>query len=279
VRFRCWKDAGHGHIEAVTSLERSCDVYFYTMGARLGLDAIAEMGHALGFGRPTGIPLAGESSGIMPTVAWSKQRFKFYTLGSAVNASIGQGAVASTLIQLAVAYAAIANGGTVYQPQVALRVEAFDGSAVREFAPVVVRRVALPEENLAVVRQGLFNVLNVPSGTAYRRRLPDIHASGKTGTAQVAKMGAKRIKKDQLPWELRDHAWFVAYAPSEAPEIVVAVLNEHGGGGSSDAAPAAMAVIKAWHEKRVRTSAGGPEFLNVAMLNLSEAPESWPAAF
>lgn len=287
IRFRCWKDAGHGAIDAVTSLERSCDVYYYTLGARLGLEPIADMASGLGYGRATGIPIAGESSGIMPTVAWHKKRFGFYSLGSAVNASIGQGAVAATLIQLAVSYAAIANGGTVFEPQVALRVEAFDGSAVREFPPVVARKLELPEEHLELVRRGLFNVVNLGSGTAYRRRLKDLAVSGKTGTAQVAKMGAKRIKKEQLPWELRDHAWFVAYAPSDAPEIVVAVLNEHGGGGSSDAAPTAMAVIQAWHDKRVRTSAARPSSLSIAELAASdvheheaqEEPPPWPVAF
>lgn len=285
VRFRCWKDVGHGAIDAVTSLERSCDVYYYTLGARLGLDPIADMAFALSYGRPTGIPISGESAGIMPTVAWHKRRFGFYTTGSAVNASIGQGAVAATLMQLAVSYAAIANGGTVFQPQVALRVEAFDGSAVREFPPVVARTLTFPEEHLALVRRGLFNVVNVGSGTAYRRRLQDLEVSGKTGTAQVAKMGAKRIKKEQLPWELRDHAWFVAYAPSAEPEIVVAVLNEHGGGGSSDAAPIAMAVIQAWHEKRVRSAAARPK-LEIEVLASRDphphAPEeapSWLAGF
>lgn len=251
TRFRCWKDAGHGHVAGVTALEKSCDVYYYTMGNRLGLDPIAATGFDLGFGRKTGIAIDGESAGIMPTEAWYNQRLKEgYTRGAAVNASIGQGAVTVTPLQLAVAYAAIANGGTVWEPQVALRIEAFDGSAVRVFPPRMARKLELPATALAVVREGLRRVVNDPGGTAYGKRLKELEVAGKTGTAQVAKMG-KRVKMAELPFKLRDHAWFAAYAPAADPQIAVVVLNEHGGGGSSVAAPIAMAVAKAWNDKRL----------------------------
>jgi penicillin-binding protein 2 len=250
TRFRCWKDTGHGTIEIVSSLQKSCDVYYYTMGARLGLDPIAEVGKAFGFGHSTGIDLAGESNGIMPTKAWYNKYLPPYTLGAAVNASIGQGAVTVTPIQLAVAYAALANGGTVFEPQIALRIESYDGRGVREIAPKVRRKLDLPPDALAAVREGLRRVVNDPAGTAYRRRLPELEVSGKTGTAQVAALGKKRIKAAELPFHLRDHAWFAAFAPSAAPEIVVVVFAEHGGGGSASAAPIAMDVVKAWHQKK-----------------------------
>lgn len=250
TRFRCWKESGHGKVDMVLSLKRSCDVYYYTMGARLGLDPIAHMAKELGFGAPTGVALAGESSGIMPTKKWYNRHLPPYTLGAAVNASIGQGAVTVTPLQLAVAYAAIANGGRVFEPHVALRIESYDGRAVREVPPRVVRELKLPEEALEAVREGLRQVVNVPGGTAFYRRLKELEVSGKTGTAQVAKLGKYRIKSRDLPFKLRDHAWFAAYAPAEAPEIVVIVFNEHGGGGSSTAAPIAMSVVKAWWAKK-----------------------------
>jgi penicillin-binding protein 2 len=261
TRFRCWKDAGHGPITLVSSIQKSCDVFYYTMGARLGLDPIAEMGRALAFGAPTGIALEGESAGIMPDKAWYNRNLPPYTLGAAVNASIGQGAVTVTPIQLAVAYAAIANGGTVFEPQVVARVESYDGRAVREIPPVVRRKVELSPEALEHVREGLRRVVNDPAGTAYRRRLAEVEVAGKTGTAQVAKLGKKRMKADELPWKLRDHAWFAAFAPASAPEIVVVVMNEHGGGGSAAAAPIAMKVVKAWHERRAQRQASTTSLL------------------
>ncbi|MBK8012830.1 MAG: penicillin-binding protein 2 [Deltaproteobacteria bacterium] len=260
TRFRCWKDSGHGPVDLINSIAKSCDVYYYTMGARLGLDPIAETAELLGFGHKTGIPLFGESAGIMPTKAWYNSRHRgSYTLGAAVNASIGQGAVTVTPIQLAVAYAAIANGGTVYQPQVALRIESQDERAVREIAPRIVRKLDIEPAYLAMVHEGLREVVNAPHGTAYRRRLEALEVSGKTGTAQVAKLGKYRLKVHELEWKVRDHAWFASFAPSEHPEVVVVVFNEHGGGGSSAAAPAAMQIVSAWWTKKTQGLAKSAE--------------------
>ncbi len=251
TRFRCWRDTGHGGLIGVEAIMKSCDVYFYTMGNRIGLDAIASVGFDLGFGKKTGIPIDGESDGIMPTEAWYNQNLpEGYTRGAAVNASTGQGAVTVTPIQLAVAYTALANGGTVYEPEVALRIEAFDGSAVRQFQPRPRRTIEFPPGHLELVREGLRRVVNDPSGTAYIRRLKDLQVAGKTGTAQVAHM-AKRVKSKDLPKPMRDHAWFAAFAPAANPEIAVVVMVEHGGGGSSVAAPVAMAVADAWHKKQL----------------------------
>lgn len=276
TRFRCWKEAGHGPVDLTMALAKSCDVYFYTMGARLGLNPIAEVGQALGLGHTTGVALAHESPGIMPDENWYRRNLpEGYTLGAAVNASIGQGAVSTTPIQLAVSYAAIANGGTVYEPKVALRTIAADGTA-HEVAPKVVGRLELPEGSYEKVREGLRQVVNEPFGTAYKRRLEGLQVAGKTGTAQVAKLGASRLKPEQVPWKLRDNAWFAAIAPAEKPEIAVVVLNEHGGGGSSAAAPIAMAVIKAWHEKK-QIRAGLDPNTPVQLAILTDEEESpWP---
>ena len=269
ARFRCWKEEGHHSVSLLRSIARSCDVYYYALGARLGLDAIAEVGRELGFGRVTGVALASESAGIMPDVAWYDRRMREgYTLGAAVNAAIGQGAVSVTPIQLAVAYAAIANGGTVFEPQIALQIESYDGRLIRRFDPREVRRLPYAPESLALIREGLRQVVNEPWGTAFGKRLKSVAVGGKTGTAQVAKLGKDRLKSRKQAWVLMDHAWFAAIAPAEDPEIAVAVFVEHGGSGGKAAAPIAMRVIDAWWSKRqaqAGLSADGP--LRIAIVD------------
>lgn len=253
ARFRCWRERGHGSVDLIHSLMWSCDVYYYNLGARLGLDAIARYGRALGLGTRTGISLGSESPGIMPDGAWyDANRPEGYTLGAAVNASIGQGAVSTTPLQLAVMYAAIANGGTVYRPRVARMIESPDGEVLRTIEPEVARRLEVDAENLQLIREGLRRVVNEPGGTAFGKRIRGFEVLGKTGTAQVAKLGEDRRKSRDVQWRLRDHAWFAAVAPAESPEIVVVVFNEHGGGGSSSAAPIAMEVVRGWRQTRAR---------------------------
>jgi len=275
ARFRCWRDHGHGPVDLVHSLMWSCDVYYYTLGARLGLDSIARYGKELGLGSRTGIALGSESPGIMPDAAWyERSRPEGYTLGAAVNASIGQGAVSTTPLQLAVAYAALANGGTVWVPKVALRIERPDGKVLRTIDPEAARRLEVDPENLALVLEGLRRVVNEPGGTAYGKRLRDLEVLGKTGTAQVAKLGEDRRKSREAGWGLRDHAWFAAIAPAEDPEIAVVVFNEHGGGGSSTAAPIAMRVIQGWHDARVRRAEATPGPIEMAVFDLPAGRDS-----
>jgi len=251
ARFRCWRERGHGWMNLSDSLKHSCDVYYYNLGRRLGLDPIAGMGRRLGLGERTGIELAFESEGIMPDQSWYDAHLpEGYTLGAAINASIGQGAVSTTPLQLAVAYAAIANGGRVLEPRVALRIERWDGQVLRTVEPEVRRSLELPEGALHLVQDGLRRVVNEPGGTAYGKRLKEMEVAGKSGTAQVVKLGKDRRRSRDADWLLRDHAWFVVYAPFDDPEIVVVVFNEHGGGGSSNAAPIAMEVVRAWNELR-----------------------------
>lgn len=246
TRWRCWRDKGHGKVDLHDSLAWSCDTYYYNMGARLGIDPIVDVARQLGFGVATGIALGSESSGILPTRAWFKKRGLTYTLGQAVNASIGQGAVSVTPLQLAVAFAAIANGGRVLRPRIASRIETYDGRVVERREPEVVRTLDVAPEHLEAVREGLRRVVNVPGGTAFRKRLKDLEVSGKTGTAQVRRMG-DREKSRRVEWKYTDHAWFAAFAPADDPQVVIVVFNEHGGGGSSAAAPIAMEVLDAWH--------------------------------
>lgn len=245
TRWRCWRDAGHGLVDLRSSLAWSCDTYYYNLGARLGVDPIVDMARRLGFGSPTGVELGPESSGILPSRDWFRRQGRTYTLGQAVNASIGQGAVSVTPLQLAVAFAAIANGGRVMRPRIAARVETYDGRLVQRFAPEVRRELRLDAEHLDGVREGLRRVVQHPTGTARAYRLEGLEVGGKTGTAQVRRMGNRRRSR-QAEWKYKDHAWFAAYAPAQDPEVVVVVFNEHGGSGSKAAAPIAMQVLEAW---------------------------------
>jgi penicillin-binding protein 2 len=202
------------------------------------------MGKALGLGSPTGIGVVAEVPGIMPSSEYHNRRTPGgYTKGMALNSAIGQGDDNVTPLQLAMMYAALANGGKVYQPQVVRRVESVDGKVVEESNPKLTRSLDIVPEHHKLVVDALSAVVNEPGGTAYSVRLKDIKVAGKTGTAQVARIGTVRVKKDNMDYFERDHAWFASFAPAEDPEIAVVVLNEHGGHGASDAAPAAMAII------------------------------------
>ncbi len=247
--WRCHKASGHGVVEARTALQYSCDTYFFKVADTLGLDPIAEMGAALGLGAPTGIGVVAEVPGIMPDSEYHNRKSPGgYTKGMALNSAIGQGDDNVTPLQLAMVYASIANGGVVYQPQLVLRVQAVDGKVLEEFPPKVVRTVNIEPEHHRLVVDALTAVVNEPGGTAYKSRLKGIKVAGKTGTAQVARLGSVRLKKEQMDYWVRDHAWFASFAPVEDPQIAVVVLSEHGGHGGTEAAPAATAVIQKYFD-------------------------------
>jgi penicillin-binding protein 2 len=254
--WRCWKDRGHGVVDARAALQHSCDTYYYKVADTLGLDPIAAIGASLGLGSLTGIGMVAEVPGIMPSTDYHNRRTPGgYTKGMALNSAIGQGDDNVTPLQLAMVYASLANGGQVYQPQVVRRVESVDGKATEEFAPKLVRTVEISPEHQRIVIDALAAVVNEPGGTAYSVRLKDIKVAGKTGTAQVARLGSVRVKKENMDYWERDHAWFASFAPADAPEIAVVVLNEHGGHGASDAAPTAMAIIRKHFELKAGDAA------------------------
>ncbi|HSD19465.1 MAG TPA: penicillin-binding protein 2 [Anaeromyxobacter sp.] len=253
-RWRCDKDSGHGYVDFEHALGASCDVFFYEAGARLGADAIAKWAHELGLGVPTEFSLPGEVPGVVPDVAWHDRHLRGgYQRGMPVNLAIGQGDVNVTPMQQLVFYGALATG-IVWKPQVVLRVEDADGKVLQEFAPQERSRPKLKKSTRDTVMKGLLAAVNQPFGTAYWQRSKDFTIAGKTGTAQVVKMG-KRMRAEQVPYFERDHAWFAAFAPAEDPEIIVVVLNEHSGFGSTNAAPTAMAVIKKWMELKAQDAA------------------------
>ena len=251
-RFGCWKKEGHGSVGVIQALQRSCDVFFYTVGVQLGIDRIAKHARSFGLGDLTGIDLPGEVTGIVPSSEWKLRRFKekWYP-GETVSAAIGQSYNLYTPLQLAVSYAAIANGGRVVKPRLLLRLEDRDGKTVQEFAPEQRGQSTVSAQNLAIVREGLTAVVELPGGTGGRARVPGVRVAGKTGTVQVVSLDRVRgLKESQVPARFRDHAWFGAFAPAEAPEIAVAVFVEHGLHGSSAAAPIAQRIMAKYFQKR-----------------------------
>lgn len=258
--WRCHKESGHGPVDARDALQKSCDTYFYRVADTIGIDPIAAVGKAFGLGRMTQLSVAAEVSGVMPDSAYhDKYTPGGYQKGMALNTAIGQGDVNVTPLQLTVLYAALGNGGSVFQPQVVRRIEAPDGRVITEFTPKLEHTVEMTGEQHHLIVDALTAVVNEPGGTAFRSRLKDVTVAGKTGTAQVARLGDVRLKKEQMSYFERDHAWFAAFAPAENPEIAVVVLNEHGGHGGSDAAPAAASIIQKYFElKRTDGTAFGP---------------------
>jgi penicillin-binding protein 2 len=248
--FRCWKRGGHGTVDLHRSIVQSCDVYYYRVGLDIGVDKMADYMHAFGLGAPTGIGLENERAGIVPSSAWKEKRFgKPWFPGETVSISIGQGYVTTTPLQLAVAYGALGTGQVV-RPRLVRERHAPDGTVTPE--PVeVVRQVPIDAPHLERVRKAVRGVVQDGGGTGRRARVPGLDVGGKTGTSQVVKLQhTEGLKGRQIPWKYRDHAWFAALAPVDAPEIVVVVLVEHGGGGGANAAPVAQRVLARWWEKK-----------------------------
>ena len=243
-RFHCWSRGGHGTVGPVQSLEHSCDVFFYELAQKIGIDRIADMARRLGIGVRPDLPMSAIAEGIAPDRAWKMQRHgQEWQIGDSLNASIGQGYVLASPLQLAVMVARVASGRMV-EPRL---VRALDGTPqpVPDFAPL-----GVSEANLRIVRGGMDAVMNSASGTAFRSRIlaPQWRMAGKTGTSQVRNITAAErargvIGNDQLPWIRRDHALFVCYAPFDAPRYAVTVVVEHGGGGSAVAAPIARDIL------------------------------------
>ena len=246
-RYRCWKKSGHGAVNLHDALVQSCDVYFYTLGHRMGIDTLARYAKKFGFGTPAGIGLSREKSGLVPSTQWKlKNRKKAWLLGETISASIGQGYNLVTPLQQANMMAAVANGGMLLKPYIVKRIEEPGGTTIKEFFPEIRGQIAGSSENLEVIRKALRDVVNGVRGTGKRSRLKNIIVSGKTGTVQVVRMKSNEEleKEDEVPYKYRDHAWFVAFAPYEKPEIAVAVLVEHGGHGGTTAAPIAKKIFK-----------------------------------
>ena len=243
-KFHCWKRAGHGTVSLKRGLSESCDVYFYEIAQKVGIDKIAEMGRSLGLGERHDLPMSAITEGVMPDKAWKQERYKKeWMIGDTINASIGQGYVLTSPLHLAVMTARVATGRAVVPRLIHM---------VDEKPVPIVEAPSLGFESgiLRAVQMGMYEVMNGEHGTAKSSRIAEesLLMAGKTGTAQVRNISTKErasgvISNDQLPWLSRDHALFVGFAPYDAPRVAVSVVVEHGGGGSTVAAPIARDIL------------------------------------
>lgn len=241
--YHDWKAGGHGAVDLHAALVHSCDVYFYTIGQRMGIDTMAEYAKDFGLGQETGIELPSERVGIVPTTAWKQKAKKEPWLpGETISAAIGQGYVTVTPLQMASLIGTVANDGVNYRPRLVKAVMDRTTGNLLELPAVPRGKVAAKPETFRLVKQALADV--VKEGTATRAKSSLVTIAGKTGTAQTAALRTGPEK--DIPKKFRDHAWFVAFAPVEAPKIAVAVLAEHMGHGGSAAAPLAKEVIEAY---------------------------------
>ena len=244
--FHCWRRRGHGSLNLQQAIEHSCDVYFYQVGQKLGIQNIADYARLFGMGKPLGIGLDHEASGLIPDAAWKNKVLKSPWLpGETLSVVIGQGYVTATPLQMAVVAATVANGGTVYRPHLVKRTIGVGGETLKDYAPEVIGETKIHPEVLQLVRDGMRDVVNSSTGTGKKAKLPNVVVAGKTGTSQV--ISGTRGKGKILPRQYRDHAWFIAFAPYEAPEVAIACLIEHAGaGGGQVAAPVVREVLEAY---------------------------------
>lgn len=246
--YRCWKKEGHGRVDIIKAVEESCDVFFYQVGQRLGVDRLAWYAKGFGLGSATGVVLDHEAQGLIPTAAWKKKRSGVpWQEGETLSAAIGQGFDLATPLQMALLVAALANGGNRYRPTIVDSLQSADGQLLQKNAPQLIGKLPVSPSNLDIVKRGLWRVVNGENGTARGSRLVDIDMSGKTGTSQViSRKEDESLTEADMPAHLRSHAWFVAYAPSDEPRIAVAVVVENGEHGSGAAAPLAREMIKTY---------------------------------
>lgn len=238
--FRCWKKGGHGKMNLHRALVQSCDVYFYDLSLRLGIDTIARYARLLGLGRRPGVGLVSEATGLVPTRAWKKKRFGIpWYRGETLNASIGQGYVLTSPFQMAWMTATVANEGTLFEPRLV------QGAPVR-----VVQKTSFQAETIKRLDRALQGVVEDPHGTARRVRTDRTTVAGKTGTAQVTSLDDWKALDEEDRGTLEDHGWFVAFAPADDPQIALAVIVEHGGHGGSVAGPIARKMIEAFDPTR-----------------------------
>ncbi|OQY25196.1 MAG: penicillin-binding protein 2 [Desulfobacteraceae bacterium 4572_35.2] len=252
--FRCWKKRGHGATNLKKALRESCDVWFYEVSLKLGIERMSAMARNLGLGRSYDLPLDNERPGLIPDKTWKRNRYNApWYKGETVIAAIGQGYVLTTPLQLAVMTSTIANGGTLYQPHLIKRIEEFDGQILKQTSPHVLHDSDLNQQDLRYIKEGMEEVVNHPRGTGKSSALQDVVVAAKTGTAQVVRLkddpvDGEEVDVEEIAYRHRDHALFVAYAPAEKPQIAVAIIVEHGQHGGSAAGPIAKQIFTHYFE-------------------------------
>lgn len=242
TRFHCWRHAGHGSLNVVEALKYSCDIFFYETALRLGIDKIHEMAFRLGLGKSLETGLDYEKSGLIPSKTWKKTKYGTqWTQGDSANSGIGQGYVLVTPMQLATMLARVVNGGYEVKPTFIKRTSQDEPT----------KRLHIATRNLELVKEGMFEVVNGVGGTAVKAKfnIDGARMGGKTGTTQVRRISMRErrngiIRDENLPWKLRNHAWFMGFAPVDNPQYAVAVIVEHGSSGSGVAAPIASKILQ-----------------------------------
>jgi penicillin-binding protein 2 len=243
--YNCWRKHGHGKVNLHKALVESCDVYFYRLGRRLGVDKIAHYASMFGFGHRSGFDLGFERAGLIPTTQWKLDRWGVpWQAGETLSTAIGQSFVLVTPLQMARMAAAVFNGGRLYEPQI-IRWVGKDDEQVYTSTPKLTAEVKLNPENVALLKDGLIGVVKERHGTGGRARVKGVTVAGKTGTAQVVNLETEKAMdmEGEIPDQFKDHAWFVAVAPVEDPQLALAIVVEHGGHGGSAAAPIAREMI------------------------------------
>lgn len=264
--YRDWKESGHGNINVHRAIVESSDTFFYQVGLRMGIERLARYTKGFGFGSRTGIALLNEKAGIVPSEEWKLAALKSrWYEGETISVSVGQGYMIVTPLQLADAYAAIANGGTLYTPKLIESITSPSGKVIKTFVQEEGRRLPVSEGTLRIVKDALRGVVHEEGGTAHFLMASNLKIAGKTGTAQVARLIKRTKYVESMAYKYRDHAWFAGYAPYDDPRIAVVVLVEHGGFGASAAAPVAREIFKAYlaPEGSGADGTGKPEVLNV----------------
>ncbi|MDD5772486.1 MAG: penicillin-binding protein 2 [bacterium] len=234
--FRCWKKDGHGKVDMGHAIRYSCNIFFYKLGLKLGAKKLINIFKEFNFGNAAGIDIYTEKAGL---ISEHSQWFP----GNTAQLAIGQGYILATPLQLAIAYSALANGGTIYRPFMVSKVISYDNKILKEFAPVELKKIDFPPEAFNMVRSYLWQAVNGSGGTGVRARIPGLDVSGKTGTAQLVARPMDEEEEKRLPAQLRPHAWFACFAPMKNPKICLVILVEHGGEGGTSAAPIAKELI------------------------------------
>lgn len=257
--YKCWRHSGHGAVSLNKAIGESCDVYFYQVGQRVGVDALAEYAMKLGLGAKTGVEMEYEKEGLAPTKKWKlKYRKAKWQDGETLSIAIGQGYNLVSPLQMCVMTSALANGGKVYRPKLVEQVVDLEGTIVENFAPELVSQLPGMEKYFKLIRKGMEEVVHGKAGTARNVAIEGLRIAGKTGTAQVVRLAQYRgLKEADIPYELRDHAWFTCYAPADNPEIAVTVLVEHGLHGGSGAGPIARAILNQYFHGKLDVKATG----------------------
>jgi penicillin-binding protein 2 len=244
--FGCWQKHGHGVVSLHRAITESCDVFFYETGRRLGIERIYDYAVRLGLGKKTGIELGKERGGLIPNSKWKLETKKMaWFPGETLHAAIGQGYVTATPVQMAVMTSTVVNGGILYKP-----------TLIKDAPPVIQAMLNINHKNLEIIKKGLLGVVEDSGGTGWAAKSELLDIGGKTGTSQVVSI---RKSSRYLPEKFRDHAWFVAFAPFEKPDIALSVLVEHGGHGGSAAAPIARQAIEAYIRSQKNVQEATPD--------------------